>query len=138
MIGCYGSKIIFYTSSVVAQTFQNLTSETGAKFADHALLEGKPRKQYIGANLRSITFDMMLRADLGISPRVMLETLKTLAEEGSAHYLIIGGRPLSQNPFVVTSISDQWGTVYNAGQLYQCTVSVSLEEYPANLNQSKI
>lgn len=138
MIGCYGSKIIFFTSSIASRTFENFSAQSGAKFAEHSLIEGKPRKQYIGGNLQSVSFDMTLRADMGLRPRDMLEQLKELAESGEAHYLIIGGRPVSNNPFIVSSISDKWNTIFNFGQLYQCTVSVTLEEYPAKLTNSKM
>lgn len=160
MIGNLGKEIIFFTSSVERLTFNNLSEGAGAKFAEHSLIEGKPRKQYIGPTLRTLSLDINLRADFNISagsaspylnmaanlaktiagytPRAMLEKLKDLTESGQANYLIIGGRPVSQNPFIVTGVSDKWGVVLNLGQLFSCNVSLTLEEYPAYLNNSKI
>lgn len=152
MIGSYGKEIIFYTSSVSALTFKNWSEQHGAKFAEHALIEGKPRKQYIGATNSSITFDIELRANIisGIigavigkdpsylTPRLMLEKLKKLAQEGEAHYLIIGGVPVSQHPFILTGISDKFNVVYNFGQLYSCSVSLTMEEYVESLGKSRI
>ena len=36
---------------------------------------------------------------------------------------------MADNPFKLVSVSDEWYTVLNGGQLIECKVSVELEEY---------
>ena len=44
-------------------------------------------------------------------------------------WFIIGGRPISDNPFKLVSVSDEWDTVLNGGALIECRVSLTIGEY---------
>lgn len=74
-VGTFG-KIIFQTSSEKAMTFGKLSEKAGAKYADISLLRGKPRKQFIGAALQTVSLDIVVRADLGYKPREIIAQLK--------------------------------------------------------------
>ena len=128
VLGTYG-KIIFQTSKDKTLTFGKLSEKVGGKYADIQLLRGKPREQYIRAELESIDLDITVRADLGYKPRDIIQQLKKMAEVGVAEPLIIGGRPVSELPLIIISMSAEWDVVYSQGQLFQATISLSLAEY---------
>lgn len=129
-IGSYGSKVVFEVSSYSVRSFKNLKTSAGAKYANIELLEGKPRKQFIAATNQSVSLDITLRADQNwISPRDMRDLLVNMCESGEANYLIIGGKPISNNPFILTAVSDEWGVIFNDGSLFSINLSLSLEEY---------
>ena len=52
-----------------------------------------------------------------------------MAEGYTAYKLVIGGKPLSDLPFVLKEVSESWGHMYNRGELVSVEVSLSLEEY---------
>lgn len=128
MVGSYGS-VIFQVTSKKVLTPSKITRTLGATYATHTLIKNKPRKQLIGAKPEALTLDITLRADLGYKPRDMLETLRKMAENGVAANLIIGGRPASKLPLVILTISETWDTVLQGGELFQASVSLTLEEY---------
>ena len=128
MIGSYGD-IIFEVSSEKILNLTDLSTAYGGNWASQDLISGKPRKQFIGAINATATFNMLLKADLGVKPSEMLENLRKKAEEGTADYLIIGGKLVCENKMVITSLSGKFNTIYNGGEVASISVSVSLEEY---------
>ena len=107
----------------------NFKGTTGANWAEHEVLGGKARAEYLSPKLREYTFDILLDAALGVNPRKMLNRLTEMSENGEIHYLIIGFAPVSQNKFRVTEISDSWDSVIKHGLLMQCKVSLTIKEY---------
>lgn len=128
MIGSYGN-IIFEVSSEKILNLTDLSTTYGGNWASQDLISGKPRKQFIGATTATATFNMLLKADLGVKPSEMLENLRKKAEEGSADYLIIGGKLVCENKMVITSLSGKFNTIYSGGEIASISVSISLEEY---------
>jgi len=51
------------------------------------------------------------------------------AESPQVDYLVIGGTPLSQHPFKLKEVSEEWNTVMSRGELAECMVSLTVEEY---------
>lgn len=128
MIGSYGD-IIFEVSSEKVLNMTDLNTAYGGNWASQDLISGKPRKQFIGAINNTATFNMLLKANLGVKPTEMLEKLREKIENGIAEYLIIGGKLICENKMVITSLSAKYNTIYNGGEVASITVGVSLEEY---------
>lgn len=129
-IGSWGKNLVFEVSADSVRTFQNLKTTAGAKYADIDLLEGKPRKQFIAPAIRTASMDINLRSDLNwFKPRDMIDLLQNCIETAEANYLIIGGRPLSDNPYILTDLSFDWGIIYSRGELQNVKISVTFEEY---------
>ena len=128
MIGTLGG-VIFTTSSFMVLTPKNMQRSVASRWAKHELIAGKPKTQYIGADLQSFTFEMTLKADYGVRPRLMLEILSRMCESPLAYPLIIGGRPVGDHNWRVVSVSESYNIVYNFGEVSSATVQVSLEEY---------
>lgn len=127
-IGTFGG-LIFQTSEGAQFTPKSFSREIASRTASHEAIGGKPRTEFLGAGLQTVSMEFLLRADHGISPRARLEQLARMVENGEAHRLIIGGRPVGQNPFRVASMSETWNTVYRGGELFSASVTVELEEY---------
>lgn len=127
-MGSWGS-IVFKVSSRTVMVPKDITRKTGSNWATHNLISGKPKSQYQGAELRSVSLSVVLRADYGVRPRQQLERLANMAELPYAHPLIIGGKQLAKNPFRLVSVSETWNTVYNGGELFSAEVALTFEEY---------
>ena len=52
-----------------------------------------------------------------------------MVENGTAETLVIGNRPVGNNPFRLTGSSETWGVVYNRGELARASMTINLEEY---------
>lgn len=127
-VGCYGG-IVFSVSDRKVLTLNNLSGSTGSDWATHSTIYGKDRSQYMGPKLKKYKFDISLNALYGVRPRRLLKQLQAMAESGAVYYLIIGGSPIGTNPFKLTDVSDEWDCVLNGGELVECKVSLTLEEY---------
>lgn len=128
MVGYYMDKR-FTVNDRRIFTPQNLKGQAGSSWATHEVYGGKARSQYTGPKLKSYTFDILLRAQDGVNPRTTLRYFQNRAEAGDADYFMIGNTPLSQHPFKLTDVSDEWGAVFRNGKLIECKISLTIEEY---------
>lgn len=128
MVGAFMG-LTFTVSSQKLLTVSNLKGSTGSEWASHARTGAKAKSQWIAPKLESYSMQLRLRAQDGVNPRETLEALRKAAESPRADYFILGGKPLSDLPFKITSISDTWDTVLSGGILTACTVEINIEEY---------
>lgn len=127
-IGSFGD-VVFTVSNDKILTFSGLSGSSGADWATHDIVGGKPKSQYIGPKLRKYDLEIELNAQYGVRPRAMLERLQAMAEGSAVHHLIVGNAPLARNPFKLTEVSDEWETIMNRGELVRCKVKITVEEY---------
>lgn len=128
MVGKYGD-IVFETNDKRILAFNNFTQNVSGRWSSHAVIGKKEKSEFNGPGKRKVTFKMTFCAELGIRPRDMLKKLEDIVENGKVDYLVIGGKAVGENRFVVTSLSETWNTVYSGGELAKASVSVTLEEY---------
>ena len=129
MIGTLGRNIIFEVSDDHALTFRNMTREVSGRWADHDVMGGKPKPEFLGAANQTVTLEIILSASLGVRPRTVMEAVEAMVESGTAEYLVIGNKPVGKNPFRLMSSSEAWNKVYSRGELASATLTISLEEY---------
>lgn len=128
MIGSFGS-IVFQTSDRKIVTPRGMQQTAGSSWALHDIFGGKQKAEYTGQVLRTISFEIILSAELGVRPRKTLEQLERMAEGREAFPLVVGGRPVGENPWRLVSLSETWDTVLNRGELISAKASLNLEEY---------
>ena len=112
MIGTLGN-VVFSVSSNRVLTPTGISGTSGSDWGSHDVVHGKVRSEWVGPKCKTYRFDMTLRAQDGVPPRRTLNQLQ----------------PMADNPFKITSLSDEWGAVLHGGALIECKVSVELEEY---------
>ena len=127
-VGAFGD-IVFETSDKKILTMRNLSVTVGSSWAVHNNIGGKQKTEYTGPQLRKASFEMTLSSGLGVNPRKMMQRLEQMAESSEAHMLIIGSKPVGENPWRLVSLSEEWETVMNRGELISATTTVNLEEY---------
>lgn len=110
-------------------TVSNLSGQHGSDWAVHNMIGGKSRSQWVGPKLRTYTFDILLRAQDGIKPWKVLNKLQKAAEGHKADYFIIGDRPLSQNRFKITALTDSEHKILSNNVLVECKLNLTIEEY---------
>ncbi len=128
MVGSFMGRV-FTVSSRKIFTPSNLKGSAGSNWVSHDIIGRKARSQWVGPKLKSYTMDILLRAQDGVSPRSTLDFFQRVAESQQVDWFVIGGRPISDNPFRLVSVSDEWDAVLNGGALIECKVSLTIEEY---------
>jgi phage protein U len=131
-LGCFGD-IGFVTSDRRIMSFSGLKREVSGRYGTHEIIGGKPVTEYLGPGLETITFTITLNGNLGVKPREEMERWVKKAEQGKAEFLVVGGKPLGNDKWVVKSLSQAWEAVFNKGELFSGKVDVTLEEYIAEM-----
>lgn len=98
MIGSYAG-ISFTVSEDKVQTFQEMSRETAARWNTHEVIGAKPKQEFLGPDLDSMTFTMQLSAWRGVSPLQLAERLRQFCSKGEYDNLIVGGPEFWQVPY---------------------------------------
>ena len=127
-VGVFGD-VVFSVGHLRVLTLSNFKGKIEANWAEHEVLKGKAKPEFIGPKLREYECEILLDSSLGVNPSRMKNRLAEMVENGELHYMIIGFAPLSTNQFRVTSMSESWDVVVKNGLLTQCKVSLTIKEY---------
>jgi phage protein U len=128
-IGTLGTSIVFEVTDEKVMTFTEMNRTVTGNWASHAVIGQKPKSEFLGAALQTITFNIVLNAALGVRPRAILDEIAKMVEAGAAEYFVVGSAPVGKNPWKITSVSETWNTILNKGELMKASLSLSLEEY---------
>lgn len=128
-IGHFGKKIVFSTSDKKVLTPSQFTQKVSGEWSNQKRIGKKARKEWNGPGLRSLTFKIVLDATHGIKPRKTMENIEKAIEKGNAEKMVVGGKAIGKNKFVITNMSESWDVMYNGGELARATLSVTMEEY---------
>lgn len=126
MIGTYGT-ITFEASADKIRTWDQFGRKGKARFAQHDVLDKKPRLQFTGLDLEEIGLSIRLDIALGVNPLAEINSLREMRDNGEEQSLMINGRPLGK--FVLEDISEDWSQTDSAGRLLAAEVSLKLKEY---------
>jgi len=129
MVGTLGGKIIFTVSSDAVLTFKDLKREVKGRWTVHDILGGKPKAEFLGPDVQSLSFTIHLDMNLHIAPALVLDAIYAMVESGDAEYLIIGYLPVGTNPWRIVSASTDWNATYHSGVLMAADVTLELGEY---------
>ncbi|WP_375104050.1 phage tail protein [Paenibacillus sp. RS8] len=127
-IGSLGP-VVFVVSPEAIRTFQDFSRSAASRFAKHDIIMQKPKTQFLGPGLDTISFKMWFDVRYGLKPRKELDKLTELERKGKAIPLIIGGKGLGTGLWVITGLSQTWDKIDSAGNVHRATATVSLEEY---------
>lgn len=132
-VGYFGRHLIFRIrydgKSIKGYTFENFKREIAANTEQAEILGKKAKTEFLGSDLQSITFDVYFSAQNGVSVRKQLNKLEKCVEKGYVDYLVIGGKRVGKNKFLIKSASEAWGMILKHGELVEATVSLTMEEY---------
>ncbi|BBF42012.1 hypothetical protein lbkm_0694 [Lachnospiraceae bacterium KM106-2] len=128
-IGNWGKDIVFETSDKKILTFNDFNQKVSARWSNHERIGKKPLSEFMGPDLRSITFNIVLSATLGVKPRKTMDKIEKCVQKGKVNSLVIGGKKIGKNKWKITSVNEKWDFVYARGLLAKATLSLTMEEY---------
>lgn len=128
IIGSYG-EIVFEVSPNKTQTFNEFERTNSPRWQEHAVIGQKPILEFEGPGTDTISFKVLLRADLGVNPEEQLVKLRKFARWGQKALFIRGNKPISTNYWVIDSLRENHKHIDNLGNVLTIEVDLSLKEY---------
>lgn len=119
----------FVVSRPYVYTFDGYGRSGTARYAKHELIGKKPVLEFIGPDIEEISFNMKLRSEHGISPRIELEKLRKYRDTGKVMQLVLGGKVVGKHQWVIESIGETVNFWSMSGQILSCDVDIKLKEY---------
>lgn len=107
--------------------FEGVSNKIGYDYAEHAVIEGKPRLQWIGDDLQEVDIDLLFHVSY-CNPEAELAKLRIAGSMHTALPLVYGsGHYVGM--FVVKSIKSTTRQTTGSGALVAITARVTLLEY---------
>jgi len=128
-IGNFGKLITFEVSSEKMLALKDLKRTVAGRWKKHEIVGAAPRSEFQGPDLDETTVTAILSAEYGVKPRATIERLEAAVRSGEVDYLIIGGKRVGTGKVYISSISEEWGTIWNKGELVKATINITFAEY---------
>lgn len=128
-IGNFGKLITFEVSSEKMLALKDLKRTVAGRWKKHEIVGAAPHSEFQGPDLDETTVTAILSAEHGVKPRATIERLEAAARSGEVDYLIIGGKRVGTGKVYISSISEEWDTIWNKGELVKATINITFAEY---------
>lgn len=128
-IGNFGKLITFEVSSEKMLALKDLKRTVAGRWKKHEIVGAAPRSEFQGPDLDETTITAILSAEHGVKPRATIERLEAAARSGEVDYLIIGGKRVGTGKVYISSISEEWDTIWNKGELVKAAINITFAEY---------
>ena len=128
-IGNFGKLITFEVSSEKMLALKDLKRTVAGRWKKHEIVGAAPRSEFQGPDLDETTVTAILSAEHGVKPRATIERLEAAARSGEVDYLTIGGKRVGTGKVYISSISEEWDTIWNKGELVKATINITFAEY---------
>lgn len=106
---------------------ESMDSSGSANYAEHALIEGKPRLQRLGSKLDSVNMSLKIHRSFAI-PENRISELQAARDNGEIMPLITGAGDV-RGDFVITDVSVNYMRCADDGSIIEATIGVILKEY---------
>jgi len=100
---------------------------SATSWAEHSLIQGKPKLEYVGDELDEITWEILFHNHL-TKPEKQLRLLKEAKEKHEPMALVMGDGNY-KGPYVITSLDTNVNTTTDGGRTRSATVNLTLREY---------
>ena len=128
-IGSFGD-LTFKVSDKFVRTFDGMSWDFSAKYATHDRHIKADMLEYMGPNIETISFSMVLSVFLGVTPLKQIKKLRKMIRKGYARRLVIGGKVYGSYKWVMESGSVEMQRFDKKGNLWAAKIKVTLKEYP--------
>ncbi len=124
-VGSLGD-IPFETSSALVRTPHGISRKIASRYESHTVLGAKPRLEYLGEELDTITLQIRLVEVGSLQPEAELERLATLCRQGQVVPLILMG--VNCGNVIIESLTERWRGKGESGP-FCIDASLEIKEY---------
>lgn len=128
LIGSFG-EVNFLVSDSKIRTFNDFVRKCSARWAEHAIIGQKPKEQFIGPGLDTVSFTMRFSVYNGLNPRKEAERLIEMDRKGKPYPLTIGGKALGTYKWRISSLDIAFQEVDHKGNVLVTDLNIELKEY---------
>lgn len=128
-IGSFGD-LTFKVSDKFVHTFDGMNWNFSAKYATHDRHIKSDLLEYMGPEIETISFSMVLSVFLGVTPLKQIKKMREMIKKGYARRLVIGGKVYGSYKWVMESGSVEMQRFDKKGNLWAAKIKVTLKEYP--------
>ena len=121
--------VIFEVSEQTVRTLKNWKWSGSVRYAVHNRHNYHALTEYTGMDPDKITFDIILKAELGVKPLDDIVKIWTYEREGIALALTVGRKGYGKYRWNITKHEMKMTAHYGNGDIRTATISVSLQEY---------
>ena len=136
MIGILGD-IPFFVSfngrEAEVLNFSNLNRSGEANYEQHKRRGLKSSLELIDLGVEKLGLKIILRSDLGVSPKDMLKKIVDYKDKGEVLDFILGEELVGSGSYVITSYDAGYEYITNKGRVRKIDVNISLSEYVKEL-----
>ncbi len=125
-VGVLGD-ITFEATNDRVLTFTDLTRSAPARWVAHDVHGQKPRQEFIGPGLDSISLTIRLDIERGVVPKDELARIRQARDEGKVLQFTIGGKLVGD--YIIKDAHEELRRLNNGGVLLFAVVTLTLEEY---------
>ena len=83
----------------------------------------------MGPDADETSCTITLSAEHGVKPRETIERIEKAVKNGETEYLVIGGKKVGSNKTYISSMSEEWDTIWNKGELVKAKINLTFAEY---------
>lgn len=124
-VGSLGD-VAFEVSSDRIFTWNDCVRDVEANFAEHEVVEGKSRLQFLGMGLDKFSLAVTLDCSF-CAPEREMKKFDEMQQKGEAHLLILGGKIFGR--FVIEGQSQNRARTDGQGRTMLAHVQLKLKEY---------
>ena len=128
-IGNLGKLIVFEVSTNKVLTFSEMKQSVKGRWTVQTPISGKPYPEFLGPDQRTISLSVYLSTMHGTKPRKTMELIEQAIESGTPYNLVIGGKKVGDNQWVITDMGESWEKIMNDGKLVSAKLTLNLAEY---------
>ncbi len=121
------TSIAFEVNADRIRTWQDMRRQAEARWHSHDVYQGKPRLEFLGPGLATLSFSVRLDIDRGVIPRDELRLLREQVTSGTVLQFTIGSDLVGD--FVLKGMSESLDRFNREGVLTKATVNLTLEEF---------
>ncbi len=115
----------FEVSDEKMMTFKNFVRSNKVRYAKHDVQCRKPVSQYIGPDLDQITYDIQLKASLGVDLRTEMNKLIALQRSGVLVAVMIGDSTMGMYRWVIKDLTNTVERFDNKGNMLEIDISIA-------------
>lgn len=111
-------------------SFHDLSGSSSAEFGEHKRNGEKSYLEFQDPGLDEISFVVEADARYGVKPLDVQKKLYEYKNKGAPNTFVLGGKKVGDNPFVITSIKDNYKVLNIDGRPVALSIQLTLREYP--------
>ncbi len=137
-VAAFGKKV-FSVSSTRVYTPTDISFSGELQTDTQEVDKAKPSTYIKGPGLETMSFTLSLDSGLGVNVRDEIDYWRRVRDSGKPDVFLIGGRPVSNYRWLLTSVEPSEIVIVGAGKYLKAKLSLKFEEYvrPGQKDASK-